>query len=77
VSAHALATALAAEDFPCGVEGRAGMAVLSVAPAMLPALASPERRARVLAIARELGFSHVAVELATDVAPARATVSRD
>jgi hypothetical protein len=77
VSAHALTTALSAEGLACVVEGRAGMAVLSVPSALLAEMASPERRARVLAIARELGFSHVAVELADDAAQARATVSRD
>jgi DNA-binding LacI/PurR family transcriptional regulator len=61
----------------CGVESHAGMAVLTVAPALLGALTVPERRARVLAIARELGYSHVAVELAVDAARASATVSRD
>lgn len=79
MSAHALAAALSAIGYSCEVEARERMVVLRPA-AGAHALADATLRARVVALAAEHGFSHVAVELTDDMCVgerARAAVSGD
>jgi len=57
---------LAERGLPSKVESRAGLAVLVVDRATMEALADPEVRRSTLALAREHGFTHVAVELRDD-----------
>ncbi len=59
--------ALAERGLVCRVEPRAGLAVLVADRATMAALADLEVRRATLALAREHGFSHVAVELRDDV----------
>lgn len=59
---------LAERGLPCKVEPRAGLAVLVAGHATMTALADPEVRRGALALAREHGFTHVAVELRDDLA---------
>ena len=59
---------LAERGLPARVETRAGLAVLIADNATMAALADPEVRRATLALAREHGFTHVAVELRDDVA---------
>ena len=72
----ALATALGALGIACVVEARAGLAVIKVAGAAAH-LASTSLRRDVLALGRQHGFTHVAVELEADAAGAGATLLRD
>ena len=58
----------AERGLPCKVEPRAGLAVLIADRGTMTALADPEVRRATLALAREHGFTHVAVELRDDVA---------
>ena len=58
---------LAERGLPSKVEPRAGLAVLIVDRETMAALADPEVRRATLALAREHGFTHVAVELRDDV----------
>lgn len=60
--AAALADALRAAGIPCRVEARAALAVLFAEDGGA-ALATPEARRRALALAREQGFTHVALEV--------------
>ncbi len=64
--ADALVAALAGMSLPAGVEPRASLAVITVSAEIMQRLGEPEVRRAVLAEARQLGFTHVAVELATD-----------
>lgn len=79
--ASALAAALAALGLPCTVEARAGLALLSVAPASLPRFTDAATRRDLLAMAATHGFTHLAVELAderhSDAPALRAAVRRD
>ena len=59
---------LAERGVPAKVEPRAGLAVLVVDRGTMTALGDPEVRRATLALAREHGFTHVAVELRDDVA---------
>lgn len=68
----ALEGALAERGLVCRVESRAGLAVLIADAATVAALGDVELRRSALALAREHGFSHVAIELRGD-----APVSRD
>lgn len=61
--APALGAALAVLGLRCGVESRAGLAVIGADAAQLAALVSLESRREVLDLARQHGFTHVAVEL--------------
>ena len=63
MSAAALAEALAAHGIACAVEARETLAVL-VPSSDAAELAAPERRELAVRLAREHGFTHVAVELA-------------
>ena len=60
--------ALAERGLVCRVERRAGLAVLIADRATMTALTDLEVRRATLALAREHGFSHVAVELRDDIA---------
>lgn len=57
-----LAEALAARGFPCAVEARGTLAVL-VPAAGVGAFADRDGRAEIVRMAREHGFTHVALEL--------------
>lgn len=59
---------LAERGVPAKVEPRAGLAVLVVDRGTMTALGDPEVRRATLALAREHGFTHVAVELRDDLA---------
>lgn len=65
----ALEGALAEQGVPCRVETRAGLAVLVVTPDVLARLGDTEVRRMALAMAREHGYTHVAIELRSDDAP--------
>ncbi len=51
---------------PCRVESRAGLAVLIATPDVAARLGEAELRRQALALAREHGFTHVAIELRSD-----------
>ena len=76
----ALEGALAERGLVVKVESRAGLAVLIADSATVARLGDAELRRSALALAREHGFSHVAIELRSDggSAPrADAPLSRD
>ena len=76
----ALQGALAERGLVVQVESRAGLAVLIADSATVARLGDAELRHAALTLAREHGFSHVAIELRSDgSAPTRtdAPVSRD
>jgi hypothetical protein len=75
--ATALAAALRGAGIACEVEARAALALI-VAPTAADAtrLAADDLRRRVLALAREHGFTHVAVELGVDGTARHAPVLR-
>jgi hypothetical protein len=75
--AAALASALGALGFPCDVEPRAALAVLSMRADDAARLAASPDRVAALALAKEHGFTHVAVEVGPPPGAARATVLRD
>ena len=75
--AAGLARALAALGFPCGVEARAALALLSMRADDAARLAASPDRASALALAKEHGFTHVAVEVGVESDDARAAVLRD
>jgi hypothetical protein len=62
----ALEGALAERGLVCRVESRSGLAVLIADQATVAALGDAELRRAALALAREHGFSHVAIELRSD-----------
>ena len=61
--ADQLAAALTGMGVPCKVEPRAALAVLMVESGVAQRLADGELRRAALALAREQGFTHLAVEL--------------
>lgn len=76
----ALEKALAERGLPFKVETRAGLAVLIAGEATVARMGDAELRRAALALAREHGFTHVAIELRSepDVAPrANAPLPRD
>jgi hypothetical protein len=76
----ALEGALAERGLVVKVESRAGLAVLIADAATVARLGDAELRRTALALAREHGFSHVAIELRSDTggqARLDAPVSRD
>ncbi len=75
--APAFGAALAVLGLRCAVESRAGLAVMAADAAQLAALVSLESRRQVLALARQHGFTHVAVELTAQPAGVRAPLLRD
>jgi hypothetical protein len=74
--ADLLAAELAGIGVPCKVEPRAALAVLMVETGVAQKLADGELRRSALALAREQGFTHLAVELAPPAAGANATLPR-
>ena len=62
----ALEGALAERGLVCRVEARAGLAGLIADAATVRALGDAEVRRAAVALAREHGFSHVAIELRSD-----------
>ena len=62
----ALEGALAERGLVCRVESRAGLAVLVADAATVAALGDVELRRAALALAKEHGFSHVAIELRSE-----------
>jgi len=62
-NASALAAAIAALGVQCTLEARGGLALLLPVPASIERLQHHETRRAVLALAREHGFTHVAIEL--------------
>ena len=75
--AGGLASALLALGFPCEVESRAGLALLTMRADDAARLASSPDRATILTLAREHGFTHVAVEITPQPSAPRAAVLRD
>jgi hypothetical protein len=75
--AAALAAALRALGIPCDVESRGALALISTRAEHAARLAAPEERGAVLALLKQYGFSHVAVELGADPGGARAPLLRD
>jgi hypothetical protein len=63
---NALEGVLAERGLPCRVETRAGLAVLIVSPETMQKLGDAEVRRMALAVAREHGYTHVAIELRSD-----------
>ena len=62
-NASSLAAAITALGLHCALEARGGLALLTPAPESVAMLQQPETRRTVLALAREHGFTHVAIEL--------------
>lgn len=62
-NAAALAAAIAELGLDCALEARGGLALLLPVPESVAALQSPDTRRAVLGLAREHGFTHVAIEL--------------
>ena len=65
-NATALAAAIAELGVQCALEARGGLALLLPAAESVATLQAPEVRRAVLALAREHGFTHVAIELPSD-----------
>jgi len=61
--AAALATAIAKLGVDCALEVRGGLALLLPTPEGVTTLQGDETRRAVLALAKEHGFTHVAIEL--------------
>lgn len=61
--ADQLVAALVGMGVPSGVEPRGQLAVLRVSADVMARLSAPDVRRAVLALAKEQGFTHVAVEL--------------
>lgn len=81
-TASALAAAIAALGLQCALEARGGLALLLPVPESVELLQRPETRRAVLALAREHGFTHVAIELPNerrdpDATQGDATLLRD
>ena len=62
-NAIALAAALADLGVQCSLEVRGGLALLLPVSSSIQTLQSPDTRRAVLALARQHGFTHVAIEL--------------
>ena len=65
-NAIALAAALADLGVQCSLEVRGGLALLLPVSSSIQTLQSPDTRRAVLALARQHGFTHVAIELPSD-----------
>ena len=74
--ADLLVAQLAGMGLPARVESRATLAVIQVSAALMGRLVEPEVRRAVLALAKEQGFTHVAVELAAGPADGDAALRR-
>ena len=64
--ATTLAAGIAALGVRCALEPRGGLALLLPETGSVEMLQSPDTRRAVLALARQHGFTHVAVELPSD-----------
>jgi len=80
-NAVALAAAIAELGIDCALEARGGLALLLPTPEGVAALQVDETRRAVLAMAKEHGFTHVAIELPSErrrsSTPADAPLLRD
>ena len=81
-NAVALAAAIAELGIDCALEARGGLALLLPTPEGVAALQVDESRRAVLALAKEHGFTHVAIELPSErrkssTPPTDAPVLRD
>lgn len=65
-NATALAAAIAELGVQCALEARGGLALLMPVKESVALLQDPDTRRAVLALAREHGFTHVAIELPND-----------
>lgn len=65
-NATALAAALAELGVQCSLEARGGLALLLPVAESVAMLQAEETRRAVVALAREHGFTHVAIELPSD-----------
>jgi hypothetical protein len=65
-NAEALATAIAELGLDCDIEARGGLVVLLPAVGSVAKLAEDEIRRAALSLARQHGFTHVAIELPND-----------
>jgi hypothetical protein len=65
-NATALATAISELGIRCSLEARGGLAILLPVSSSIEVLQSAETRRAVLALARQHGFTHVAIELPSD-----------
>ncbi|MFL5620806.1 MAG: hypothetical protein ACJ79A_20690 [Gemmatimonadaceae bacterium] len=65
-NATALAAAIAELGVQCSLEVRGGLALVLPVTESVEALQSPDTRRSVLALARQHGFTHVALELPSD-----------
>lgn len=65
-NASALAAAIAELGIRCALEARGGLVVLLPVSSSLEALQAAETRRAVLALAKQHGFTHVAIELPSD-----------
>jgi len=65
-NAVALAAAVAELGIDCALEARGGLALLLPTPEGVAALQVDESRRAVLALAKEHGFTHVAIELPSE-----------
>jgi hypothetical protein len=74
--ATALAAALRDAGITCQVEARAALALIVASTADATRLAADDLRRQVLTLAREHGFTHVAVELGVDGTAGHAPVLR-
>jgi hypothetical protein len=74
--AAALAAALRGAGIACEVEARDALALIIASSTDATRLAAVDLRQRVLALAREHGFTHVAVELGVDGTADHAPVLR-
>ena len=65
-NAEALAAGIAELGVECDVEARGGLALLLPAVGSVEKLAEEETRRAALALAKQHGFTHVAIELPSD-----------
>ena len=65
-NATALATAISELGIRCSLEARGGLAILLPVSSSIEVLQSADTRRAVIALAREHGFTHVAIELPCD-----------
>ena len=65
-NATALAAAIAELGVRCSLEARGGLALLLPESSSLGTLQSADTRRAVLALAKQHGFTHVAIELPSD-----------
>lgn len=74
-NAAALAEGITALGLDCAIEARGGLALLLPASDSVAKLAQIDTRRAALALARQHGFTHVAIELPNDRRTRRSTVT--